>query len=49
MGGNGVATFSSALLDQILYILAGNYDIRKSLDEFEMRPDPIRDHRVSFS
>ena len=41
MGKNGVATFSQ--LDQILFILAGNYDIHKSLDEFEIRPDPIRD------
>ena len=29
---------------QILFILAGNDDIHKSLDEFEIRPDPIRDH-----
>ena len=26
-----------------------NNDIHKSLDEFEIRPDPIRDHRVSCS
>ena len=34
----------SAILDQILFILAGNDGIHKSLDEFEIRPDPIRDH-----
>ena len=41
--------FFSAILDQILFILAGNDDIHKSLDEFEILPDPIRDHRVSCS
>ena len=41
--------FFSAILDQILLILAGNDDIHKSFDEFEIRPDPIRDHRVSCS
>ena len=35
--------FFSAILDQILFILEGNDDIHKSLDEFEIRPDPIRD------
>ena len=39
----------SAILDQILFILAGNDDIHKSLDEFEIQPDLIRDHRVSCS
>ena len=34
----------SAILDQILFILAGNNDIHKSFDEFEIRPDQIRDH-----
>ena len=32
-----------------LIILAGNDDRHKSLDEFEIWPDPIRDHRVSCS
>ena len=45
----GKKTVLPAILDQILFILAGNDDIHKSLDEFEIRPDPIRDHRVSFS
>ena len=31
----------------ILFILTGNDDIHKSLDEFEIRPDPTTDHRVS--
>ena len=39
--------FFSAINDQILFVLAGNDDIHKSLDEFKIRPDPIRDHRVS--
>ena len=41
--------FLSAILDQILFILAGNDDIHKSLDEFEIRPDWITDRRVSCS
>ena len=28
-------------------ILTGNDDIHKSFDEFEIRPDPTTDHRVS--
>ena len=33
--------FFSAVLDQILFILAGNdYIVHVSLDEFEIRPDP---------
>ena len=39
--------FFSAILDQILFILAGNDDIHKRL--VEIRPDPIRDHRVGCS
>ena len=30
--------FFSAVLDQIYFILAGNYHIRESLDEFEIWP-----------
>ena len=48
-GKNDVATFSQLFLIKSFFILAGNNDIRKSLDEFEIRPDPIRDHRVSYS
>ena len=37
----------SAVLDQILFILAGKNDILESLDEFEVLPDLTTDHRVS--
>ena len=37
----------SAVFDRILFILAGNDDIHKSLDEFEIRPDPTTDYGVS--
>ena len=37
----------SAVFDQILFILAGNEDMHKSLDEFEFRPDPTTDYGVS--
>ena len=40
--------FFSAVLDQILFIIPGNDDIHKSLDEFEIRPDPTTDHRVKL-
>ena len=30
-------------------MLAGNVDMHKSLDEFEIRPDPTTDHNVSCS
>ena len=39
--------FISVVLDGILFILTGNDDIHKSLDEFEIRQDPTTDHRVS--
>ena len=45
--GKRCCHFFSAVLDQILFILAGNDDITKSLEEFEIRPDPTADHRVS--
>ena len=41
--------FFSAVLDRILFILAGNDNIHESLDEFEIQSDLIRDHRVSCS
>ena len=41
-------SFISAFLGQILFILACNYDIHASLDEFEIWSDPTTDHRVSF-
>ena len=37
----------SAVPYQFLFIHAGNDDIHKSFDEFEIRPDPTMDHRVS--
>ena len=41
MGKRASITFS-----RILFILAGNDDIHKSLHEFEIRPDPTTDNRV---
>ena len=35
------------VFDRILFILAGNDDIPKSLHELEIRPDPTTDNRVS--
>ena len=35
----GKIHFFSAVLDQILFIFAGNDNIHWSLDEFEIRPD----------
>ena len=37
----------STVFDRILFILAGNDDIHKSLHEFEIRPDLTTDNRVS--
>ena len=39
--------FFSVVLDGILFILTGNDNIHKSLDEIEIRPDPAMDHRAS--
>ena len=36
-----------AVFDRILFIVAGNEDMHKSLDEFEFRPDPTTDYGVS--
>ena len=33
--------------DRILFILAGNDEIHKSLNELEIRPDPTMDYGVS--
>ena len=35
------------VLNGILFILTGNDDIHKSLDEFEFQPDPATDHIAS--
>ena len=37
--GKRMCHFFSAFLDRILFILAGNYFIHESLDEFEIQPD----------
>ena len=37
----------STVFDRILFMLAGNKDMHKSLDEFEFRPDPTTDYGVS--
>ena len=37
VGKNGIITFSSDVFDRIHFILAGNDDIDKSLNEFEIR------------
>ena len=47
--GKWCCNFFSAIPDQILFIFEGNDDIHKSLDEFKIRPDPIRHHRVRCS
>ena len=38
---------AEVVLDGILFILTGNDEIHKSLDEFEIQPDPTTDHRAS--
>ena len=45
--GKGRHHVFSTVFDLILFILAGNDDIHKSLHEFEIRPDPTTDNRVS--
>ena len=45
--GKGRHHVFSAVFDRILFILADNYDIHKSLHEFEIRPDPTTDNKVS--
>ena len=45
-GADQIRTLVS-IFDRILFILAGNEDIHKSLDEFEFRPDPTTDYGVS--
>ena len=46
MGKRASSVFST-VFNRILFILAGNNDIHKSLHEFEIRPDPTTDNRVS--
>ena len=47
MGKKGLHHVFSAVFDRILFILAGNYDIHKSLHQFEIRRDPTTDNGVS--
>ena len=42
----GCLHFLSAVLDQILFILAGNDYINESLDEFEIQPDSTTGSRA---
>ena len=41
-----MATDFSNVFDRIHFILAGNNDIHKSLNEFEIRRDPTMDYRA---
>ena len=43
MGENDVSAFLSCPY-RIIFILAGNNDIHKSLNEFEVQPDPTTDY-----
>ena len=45
--GKRCCHFFPAVFDRILFILAGNNDIHKNLNEFKIRPDPIPDHRFT--
>ena len=47
MGKRASSRFLGCFFDWILFILAGNYDIHKSLHEFEIWPDPTTDNGVS--
>ena len=47
MGGKRRRHNLSAVFDRILFILAGNDDIHKSLDEFEIWPDQTTDYGIS--
>ena len=45
--GKTTSSHFSVVFDRIIFILAGNEDMHKSLDEFEFRPDPTTDYGVS--
>ena len=45
--GNRCCHFFSAVFDRIPFELAGNDDIHKSMDEFEILLDLTTDYRVS--
>ena len=44
--GTTVLPLFSDVIDWTLFILAGNDDIHKSLDEFEIQPDPTRNTKL---
>ena len=46
VGKNGVIKFSQTFFDRIHFILAGNDDIHKSLNEFEIQRDRTMDYGV---
>ena len=46
--GKTLLPLFSAVFDQILYILAGNDDIHKSMDEFKILRDLSTDYRVRW-
>ena len=46
-GENNVSSFSWLVFDPILFILAGNEDMHKISDKFEVRPDRTTDYGVS--
>ena len=48
MMGKRCLHFFSAVFHPFFFILAGNYDIYESSDEFEFRPDWTTDCRVSY-
>ena len=48
-GENGVITFSRLFLIKIIFALAGNEDMHKSLKEFVLWPDPITDSGFALS
>ena len=39
-----IGNMASPGYDRIIFILAGDDDIHKSLDEFEIRPDPTTNY-----
>ena len=47
MMGKTVLLLFLSCFNRILFILEGNNDIHKSLDEFEIQPDLTPDHRVT--
>ena len=41
-----MGTLAPSLFDWIFFILAGNEDNHKVLNEFELRPDPVTDYEI---